>query len=303
MFKQIVNPATGRKVNVNGKLGQKVLSNYYNQIGGDGKWYEIGNPFCGKGCVLFDESANKPVELGNNLKIVSRAKAKQMQLKAHDQSPLPTPPQAPAQAETQAQETERVRAAQVRAQEAQGAQEERLGPQAEARPQAEAGAQAEAQAQARKQVEIDLLEKCKNCAVMNCKRYHKDTKADINGLATLIHNGMHELTGSAQFIGKPTLCGRKLAIFKSEYDKANAGGIIEGFMQLMKNINGGCLIDVNLRRNIIALNSEINTFCEERHPVSQQGGKRKNNSKNNTKKRKLSRKNNRKRRASKNKRN
>ena len=30
MYKQIVNPATGRKVNVNGKLGQKVLNNYYN---------------------------------------------------------------------------------------------------------------------------------------------------------------------------------------------------------------------------------------------------------------------------------
>ena len=41
MYKQIVNPATGRKVNVNGKLGQKVLSNYYNQIGGDGAVIKI----------------------------------------------------------------------------------------------------------------------------------------------------------------------------------------------------------------------------------------------------------------------
>ena len=48
MYKQIVNPATGRKVNVNGKLGQKVLNNYYNQIGGDGRCLKITNALSGE---------------------------------------------------------------------------------------------------------------------------------------------------------------------------------------------------------------------------------------------------------------
>ena len=64
-------------------------------------------------------------------------------------------------------------------------------------------------------------------------------------------------------------------------------------------------------RSIIRLNKIIEkinqaTRCnieELDSSLGQQGGKRKNNSKNNTKKRKPSRKNNRKRRASKNKRN
>jgi hypothetical protein len=34
MYKTIVNPETGRKVNVNGKIGQKVLNNYKKQYGG-----------------------------------------------------------------------------------------------------------------------------------------------------------------------------------------------------------------------------------------------------------------------------
>jgi len=37
MYKTIVNPETGRKVNVNGKIGQKVLNNYKKQYGGDGE--------------------------------------------------------------------------------------------------------------------------------------------------------------------------------------------------------------------------------------------------------------------------
>ena len=289
MYKQIVNPATGRKVNVNGKLGQKVLNNYYNQIGGDGKWYEIGNPFCGKGCVLFDESANKPVELGNNLKIVSRAKAKQMQLKAQEQSPLPNTP--PLQPLSQAQAD-----AQARAQ-----------AEAQARAQAEAQAKAQAEAQARAQAqeaERVILEKCTNCAKTNCKRYlnPRETRANIDGLAQLIHRGINKLITNRNMSERPDLCGRNLAIFHDKYNIANAGGIIEGFMQIMKNINA-CRIDAELRNSLTELNSEIITFCEKSHPVGQQGGKRKNNSKNNTKKRNPSRKNNRKRRASKNKRN
>lgn len=33
-FEFIVNPETGRRVNVNGKIGRKVLNNYVNQLGG-----------------------------------------------------------------------------------------------------------------------------------------------------------------------------------------------------------------------------------------------------------------------------
>ena len=35
MYKQIVNPATGRKVNVDGKIGKQVLQQYKEQIGGN----------------------------------------------------------------------------------------------------------------------------------------------------------------------------------------------------------------------------------------------------------------------------
>ena len=34
MFKQIVNPETGRKVNVNGLIGKRVLKKYLIQLGG-----------------------------------------------------------------------------------------------------------------------------------------------------------------------------------------------------------------------------------------------------------------------------
>ena len=34
MYNQIVNPETGRLVNVNGKIGRRVLNNYVNQLGG-----------------------------------------------------------------------------------------------------------------------------------------------------------------------------------------------------------------------------------------------------------------------------
>ena len=38
MYKQIVNPATGRKVNVNGKIGKQVLQQYKEQLGGVGNF-------------------------------------------------------------------------------------------------------------------------------------------------------------------------------------------------------------------------------------------------------------------------
>ena len=39
MYKQIVNPATGRKVNVDGKIGKQVLQQYKEQLGGFGKTF------------------------------------------------------------------------------------------------------------------------------------------------------------------------------------------------------------------------------------------------------------------------
>ena len=34
MYKKIVNPKTGKSVNVNGKVGKEVLTNYFKQSGG-----------------------------------------------------------------------------------------------------------------------------------------------------------------------------------------------------------------------------------------------------------------------------
>ena len=34
MYRTIVNPITGRKVSVTGKLGQSIIRNYLNQVGG-----------------------------------------------------------------------------------------------------------------------------------------------------------------------------------------------------------------------------------------------------------------------------
>jgi hypothetical protein len=36
-YNQIVNPETGRRVNINGKIGQKVLKNYIQEMNG-GTW-------------------------------------------------------------------------------------------------------------------------------------------------------------------------------------------------------------------------------------------------------------------------
>jgi len=33
MWNKIFNPATGRKVNINGKIGKKILNNYIVQVG------------------------------------------------------------------------------------------------------------------------------------------------------------------------------------------------------------------------------------------------------------------------------
>ena len=45
MYKQIVNPATGRKVNVDGKIGKQVLQQYKEQLGGEPFGNPFGNPF------------------------------------------------------------------------------------------------------------------------------------------------------------------------------------------------------------------------------------------------------------------
>ena len=71
-----------------------------------------------------------------------------------------------------------------------------------------------------------------------------------------------------------------------------------------QEINRKTLSTMRLNKIIEHINNGTScTVTRLESGLAQQGGKRKNNSKNNTKKRKPSRKNNRKRRASKNKRN
>ena len=41
MWNKIVNPKTGRKVNINGKIGKKVIKNYINNQSAGGKWKMI----------------------------------------------------------------------------------------------------------------------------------------------------------------------------------------------------------------------------------------------------------------------
>ena len=43
MYKTIVNPETGRKVKVNGKIGKKVLNSYKKQYGGVLALYPISS--------------------------------------------------------------------------------------------------------------------------------------------------------------------------------------------------------------------------------------------------------------------
>ena len=52
MWNKIVNPKTGRKVNINGKIGKSVLKNYINQLGGN----ELDNT----------EQNYKNIQLGGN---------------------------------------------------------------------------------------------------------------------------------------------------------------------------------------------------------------------------------------------
>ena len=50
MFSQIVNPKTNRKVNLNGKKGQEILTNYINiQSGGRVKWNDYQQRFIATG--------------------------------------------------------------------------------------------------------------------------------------------------------------------------------------------------------------------------------------------------------------
>ena len=57
MWKKIVNPETGRKVSIYGKIGQQILRNYISlQRGNGGKKYEIVNfkPTYVVNCKDFD---------------------------------------------------------------------------------------------------------------------------------------------------------------------------------------------------------------------------------------------------------
>ena len=61
MYQQIVNPATGRKVNVGGKIGKQVLQQYREQMGGE----PIGNPFSGLRKKLPSMKKSNPIHLYN----------------------------------------------------------------------------------------------------------------------------------------------------------------------------------------------------------------------------------------------
>ena len=63
MYEKIVNPHTGRKVNVNGTLGHKIINNYLYQLGGSN----------GSTATLKDEN-------GNSLEL-SKDEALQLELK------------------------------------------------------------------------------------------------------------------------------------------------------------------------------------------------------------------------------
>ena len=66
-YKYIVNPKTGRKVSIRGKIGRKILKNYYNlynqygiQIGGS-KYFYVINPRTGRRVSLHGKYGQKIV--------------------------------------------------------------------------------------------------------------------------------------------------------------------------------------------------------------------------------------------------
>ena len=58
MYKKIVNPETGRKVNINNKLGKKILSNYINLLrGGKVHKTEVVPEFCDADKIIVKPEA------------------------------------------------------------------------------------------------------------------------------------------------------------------------------------------------------------------------------------------------------
>lgn len=282
MYKQIVNPATGRKVNVNGKLGQKVLNNYYNQIGGDGAVIKI-----------FDTQTKQDI---TEHAIVTIGKENNL-MNQHSPQALPdTPPPNPstqrAEAEARAAAAERVRAVQD-AQEAEKLRAEAIAAQAEARA-------AQAREQARAAETCRVLDHCiKSEGSSNCNQFETYVKNVINDILTSARNAPER---PLLYIGGQ----RTDNIIYAKKFSIKLRGLRSAFSML----NSSPPTERTREREVInQILSSIKgkTKCENIHLLEisdgQQGGKRKNNSKNNTKKRKSSRKNNRKRRASKNKRN
>ena len=53
IYQYIVNPETGRKVNINGKIGKKVIKNYNNQsAGADGEYWKMKKECIIRGLIV-----------------------------------------------------------------------------------------------------------------------------------------------------------------------------------------------------------------------------------------------------------
>ena len=86
MYNQIVNPATGRKVNVDGKIGKQVLQQYKEQLGGEpfGKTFFRSDSHTDIAQVLGVEASelkNIPYSERNKLTIENLKKLTEEQLK------------------------------------------------------------------------------------------------------------------------------------------------------------------------------------------------------------------------------
>lgn len=299
MYKQIVNPATGRKVNVNGKLGQKVLNNYYNQIGGDGACLKIKNAATGR-----DITDQVRVEIVHSDTTGTQS------------SPLPLhAPNNPVRANMvdELEDRRRLAAAHQEAAQAQALQSQVLAAQTaqqQAAQQQAALAVGAIQNQAQAQ-ENDLISRCSQCINKACRKYETKNSIALRELGRLISQQIvNAHSRDFNTIKYLTLCSYNIRDFDLTDARFNPLKALGTFKNIIKSLdNSGCSVRTDLKpleetiRNIVDI---FPNLCKNAHQIQQQqqqGGKRKNNSKNNTKKRKPSRKNNRKRRASKNKRN
>ena len=98
MYNQIVNPATGRKVNVHGKIGKQVLQQYKEQLGGElfGKTFFRNDSHTDIAQVLgvkASELKNIPYSERNKLTIENLKKLTEEQLKHIATSELPDYPE------------------------------------------------------------------------------------------------------------------------------------------------------------------------------------------------------------------